>query len=435
MNHAEEPRFAALCNLDLNAVTRGRPFPVERLDAVLAEGLPWVPSNVCISAANTIPPDNPFGPVGETKLVPAEGVRPLIFPAREDRPAMAFYLADIRHHDGSFWETCPRSQLKRALGDLAARHGLHLKVGFEHECYITGLEASPSGAYSLAGARKASGLAEDVQRILATAGTRLEQFIPEFGVDQFEVSTPLAEALAAADIAVYAREAIRDACRAKGAHVTFAPKPDLAQAGSGVHIHMSLWDGEGRPVTAANGALTSTGAAFTAGLLKHLEAVMAYTTPSPNSFQRIAESSWVGVFACFGVRNREAAVRLCPRTPAADGTHPGASLEFRLCDGASNPYLALAALVRAGMAGIAEGLPAPQSVEIDPAKIDPVEREAAGFRRVPGSLEACLSAAEPLAADWFGPVFWQAYGASRRNEIADAKAAGDDYPAVLSRIV
>lgn len=434
MNHAEEPRFAALCNLDLNAVARGRPFPIERLDAVLAEGLPWVPSNVCISASNTIPPDNPFGPVGETRLVPAD-VRPMILPMREDRPAMALYLADIRHHDGSFWETCPRSQLARALADLERQHGLTLKAGFEHECYIYGLQQTPSGAYSLAGMRKGSGLAEDVQRTMASAGTRLEQFIPEFGVDQFEVSTPVADALTAADHAVFAREAVRDGGRALGAHVTFAPKPDLTQAGSGVHIHVSLWGTDGTPATAKDGALTATGAAFTAGILKHLEAVMAYTTPSPNSFQRIAESSWVGVFACFGVRNREAAIRLCPRTPAGDGTHPGASLEFRLCDGASNPYLALAALVRAGMMGLAEGLGAPESVEIDPARIDPATREAAGHRRVPHALDTCLAAAEPLAADWFGPVFWQAYGASRRNEINDAAAAGEAYPAQLSRIV
>lgn len=434
MSAPQDPRFGALANLELNAVMRGRPFPIERLDEVLAKGMPWVPSNVCISACNTIPPDNPFGPMGETRLVAAPGA-PMILPAREDRPAMALYLADIRHHDGSFWPPCPRSQLTSALADLRAQHGLELKVGFEHECYIYGLEDAPTGAYSFAGSRKASGLAAEVQSTLATAGARLEQFIAEFGVDQFEVSSPVHDALTAADHAVLAREAIRDGARGRGAHATFAPKPDLAQAGSGVHIHFSLWDGLGAPDTAEGSALTATAGAFAAGILKHLEAVMAYTTPSPNSFQRIAETSWVGVFACFGLRNREAALRLCPRDAAPDGSRPGASLEFRLCDGASNPYLALAALVRAGMLGLAEGLAAPESVEIDPVRIDPADREARGLRRVPHTLDECLDAAAPLAAVWFGELFWQAYGAARRNEINDAATAGSDYPAVFSRIV
>lgn len=434
MTEPSAPRFAALVNLELNAVMRGRPFPIERLDAVLGEGLPWVPANSCISAVNTIPPDNPFGPVGETRLVAIPGPA-MILPAREDRPAMALHLAEIRHHDGTFWEACPRSQLARALADLKRQHGLSLNVGFEHECYIYGLDASPSAAYSLAGARKISGLAAEVQATLATCNTRLEQFIPEFGVDQFEIASPVADALTAADHAALAREAIRDAARARGAHATFAPKPDLGEAGSGVHIHFSLWDENGAPRTAQDGGLTATSAAFVAGILAHLEAVMAYTTPSPNSFDRIAETSWVGVFACFGVRNREAAIRLCPRAPGPDAHHPAASLEFRLCDGASNPYLALTALVRAGMLGLETALPAPESIEIDPARIDPATREARGIRRVPRTVGACLDAAAPLAPAWFGDLFWQAYASTRRNEIADAQSAGAGYPELLSRII
>ena len=434
MSASEAPRFGALANVELNAVMRGRPFPIERLDEVLANGMPWVPSNICISACNTIPPDNPFGPVGETRFVAIPGP-PMVMPAREDRPAMALYLAELRQHDGTFWEGCGRSQLARTLAEFETQYGLRLRVGFEHECYISRLDDGPTGAYSISGSRRASGLAAEVQATLATAGTRLEQFIAEFGVDQFEVSTPVREALVAADHAVLMREAIRDAARSRGGHATFAPKPDLTQAGSGVHIHFSLWSTAGEPVTAHGGALTDTGAAFAAGILKHLEAVMAYTTPSPNSFQRISESAWVGVFACFGVRNREAALRLCPRDPAPDGGNPGASLEFRLCDGASNPYLALAALVRAGMLGLSESLPAPESVEIDPARIAPATREARGYRRVPHTLEACLDAAAPHAASWFGELFWKAYGSARRNEINDALLAGDDYPARLSRIV
>ncbi|MEM0906642.1 MAG: glutamine synthetase family protein [Pseudomonadota bacterium] len=430
----QAPQSATFANMELSAVTRGRTVPIERLDDVLEGGLPWVPTNVCISSVNTIPPDNPFGPMGETKIIPLPHTR-MILPERADRPAMALYLSEIAHHDGAFWPACARSQLRQALSDLNTQYGLTLKAGFEHECYIDNLQDTPTAAYSLAGARKVSGLAHEVQAIMATAGTRLDQFVAEFGVNQFEISSPVREGLGAADHAVLAREAVRDAARGREAHATFAPKPHLGEAGSGVHIHLSLWDSNGVPQTAHAGSLTATSGAFAAGILNHLAAVMAFSTPTPNSFQRIHESSWVGVFSCFGVRNREAALRLAPRTPLADGSHPGASMEFRLCDGSANPYLALAALVRAGMIGLNKALPAPVSIEQDPATLSAEARAAHHIERVPYGVEGCLQAAAPLAEDWFGPLFWQAYEAVRRNDMSDAARLADAYPSMLSKII
>ena len=429
----EEPRAAMVGNVELSAVLRGRSFPIERLDDILSAGLPWVPTNSCISASNTIPPDNPFGPMGETKLVAIPETR-MLLPSRDDRPTMALYLSEITHHDGAFWEVCARSQLRRALDDMKARYGLTMKIGFEQELYIDGLEDVHTPAYSLAGSRRVSGFAAEVQQILGTANTRVDQFAAEYGEHQFEISHPVREALKGCDEVVLAREAIRDTARGHGAHATFAPKPDVTQAGSGIHIHFSLWDESG-PRTCHSGALTATSGAFAAGILKYIEAVMAFTTPSPNSFHRISESSWVGVFACLGIRNREAAIRLCPRGPKADGAHPGASLEYRLCDGASNPYLALAALVRAGMMGLDEALDPPQSADMDPAKMTAEVRESRGYRRVPHELQPCLDAAAPLAKEWFGELFWSAYDSVRRNEINDAENAGQLYPAQLARAI
>ncbi|MEM9223527.1 MAG: hypothetical protein AAGB11_14165 [Pseudomonadota bacterium] len=428
------PRFATIANYEFSAVMRGRVVPIASVDDVLRVGLPWVPNNVCISALNTIPPDNPFGPMGETKIIALPHTR-MVMPARQDRPAMAVYLCDITNHDRSFWEGCARSQLARTLALLEERHGLTLRVGFEHEFYIFDLNAEVFSAYSLAGARKASVIADEVQQTLATADARLDQFVPEFGYDQFETASAARDAMTACDHAVLAREAIRDAARARGARATFAPKPDLSAAGSGVHIHFSLWDRHGGARTAQSGALTATAGAFAAGILKHIEAVMAYSTPTPNSFQRATESSWVGVFACFGLRNREAALRLAPREAAADGSHPGASLEFRLCDGSANPYLAVATLVRAGMIGLDQSLDPPISVDRDPARIPQPERDARAIRRVPETLDPCLEAAAPFAPEWFGKTFWDAYSSVRRNDIKDAAAAGERYPALLSQII
>lgn len=427
------PRFAFIGNQELSAIFRGRSVPIERLGEALKSGMPWVPTNVCISASNTIPPDNPFGPMGETRLI-ADTKRHMVLPARAGgRPATAVYLADITQHDGTFWEACARSQLKRALADLEAA-GFKLKAGFEHECYITGLSEISAPAYSLAGTCNIGELAAEVIDTLATAGARLDQFMAEYGHHQFETSSPVRNALRAADEAVLTREAIRDAARARGLHATFAPKPDLGEAGSGVHIHLSLWDLKGNPVTGQDDAPTAAAGAFIAGILRQIEAVMAYAAPSPNSYDRIAPSSWVGAFSCMGIKNREAAIRFVPRPADKDGANPGASMEFRLTDGAANPYLTLAALIRAGLAGIADGLATPGSVECDPAKLGDDERGARGIRQVPGSLAEVLAAAEPLAPAWFGETFWTAYSAVRRNEINDASRS-DNYGAQLARVI
>ena len=426
------PRFAFFGNLELSAIFRGRSVPIELAERALKAGMPWVPTNVCLSASNTIPPDNPFGPMGETRLMP-DPKRKLRLPAREGRPAMDVYLADITQHDGTFWEACARSQLKRALADLEAA-GYRLKVGFEHELYIKGLSDISGPAYSLPGSRAVSELAAEVFDTLATAGTRLDQFMAEFGEHQFEVSSPVRGALKGADEAVFTRETIRDAAVARGLQATFAPKPDLGQAGSGVHIHMSLWDKDGAPVSGANDLPTAVAGSFAAGILRQIEAVMAYAAPTPNSYDRITPSSWVGVYNCIGIKNREAAIRFVPRPADKDGTNPGASMEFRLTDGSANPYLTLAALIRAGMAGMRDNLPTPGSVEQDPATLSDDARAAHGIRRVPSSLPEVLAAAEPLAAEWFGETFWAAYGSVRRNEINDA-AKSEDYGAQLSRVI
>ncbi|MEM7652953.1 MAG: glutamine synthetase family protein, partial [Pseudomonadota bacterium] len=400
------------------------------------EGLPWVPANVLLSPLNTLPASNPFGPVGETRLSAVPETR-VILPARGDQPSLALYLAEILDLENNPWPACPRGLLRAALAKLEDQFGLVIKVGFEHECYIRGIQDVPTPAFSLAGTRMASGLAEEVQQILSSANTRLDQFVAEFGENQFEISSPVADALSAADHAVLAREVIRDAARARGWSPTFAAKPYPKQPGSGVHIHLSLWTSTGEPVTASNETLTGSAAAFLAGILRDLTSIMAFTTPSANSFSRLTPSSWVGVFNCYGKRNREAAVRFCPRPPAPDGSNPGASLEFRVADGGCNPYLALAALVNAGMAGVRDQLAAPESIETDPAGLTEAERAARAIHPVAADLPSVMAEIEKngTVERWFGPVFQSAYLAVLKNAIADADSAGADYAARYSRAI
>ncbi|MEM6945440.1 MAG: glutamine synthetase family protein, partial [Pseudomonadota bacterium] len=364
------------------------------------------------------------------------GGRPMILPARGERPAVVFHIADICTTDDASWPVCPRGQLKRAVDDLASEHGLRLEVGFEHELFITGLQETPTPAFSLMGTRAVSGIADEVQAMLRTAGTRLDQFVAEFGAHQFEIAAPVLDALAAADHAVLSREAIRDAARARGTHATFAPKPFANAPGNGVHIHLSLWRGDA-PVTAAEDALAPEGAAFLAGVLAHLPSVLAFTLGSVNSYERLLPSNWVGIYRCWGERNREAAVRFCPRTRSADGRNPGASLEYRLADGSASPHLALAAIIRAGMAGLAQGLALPDGVDCDPAGLTAEERKARGIDDLPPTLDAALSGLEKsgLARAWFGELFEAAFFSVCRNDVGDAARLGEAYRAQFAQTI
>lgn len=425
-SEAQNPRLAMFANMDFSGVLRGRSFPMERWEEVATHGLPWVPANVLLSPLNTIPVPNPFGPLGETRLRAGEG-KPMTLPARGDRPALQLHVCDILTTEDDPWPVCPRGQLKAATGALRA-HGLTLRVGFEQECYITGLQEQATPAFSLAGTRAASGLAMEVQAMLGTTGTRLEQFVAEFGEYQFEVAAPPLEALEAADFVVFTREAIRDAARGRGGHATFAPKPFANAPGSGVHIHLSLWQDD-RPVLARNDTLSDTAQHFLAGILFHLPQILALTTASHNSFGRLQPSSWVGIYNCWGTRNREAAVRFCPRGRAADGSNPRATLEYRLSDGSASPHIALAALIRAGVDGLADRLTLPSDVQADPATLSDAERAAISVTDIPRSLSDAVAALERsgIASTWFDPLFEAALLSVRRNDISDATAAGKDY--------
>ncbi len=432
MSKLDADATAMIGNVDLSNVMRGRSFPVARLGAVLPDGLPWVPANITLSPCNSLPSGSPFGPVGETRLVAAD-TPPVIFPAQDGLPQLAFYLAEITNHDGAPWPVCPRSILRGALAALKNDFGLSMKVGFEYEFYLEGMAGAPSPAFSLEGSRRISDIAARVNHILEPAGAALEQFVAEFGHYQCEIAGAVTDALTATDNAVLALAAIRDQARRAGLHATFAPKPTPDQPGSGVHVHFSLWEGD-VPVTAADDTLTSRAASFAAGIFAALPSVLACSISNANSYERLAPSSWVGVYPCIGTRNREAAIRICPRRTGRDGVNEQASIEYRLADATANPYLTMAALIRAGMDGMRAALPSPPDVTVDPAAMSDAERNKLGLAPLPESPSETLAQADALAG-WFGDMFDAAFRAVRQNDVKDAERLGENYTATMTRAI
>ena len=148
---------------------------------------------------------------------------------------------------------------------------------------------------------------------LEAQGITVEQYYPELGHGQHEISIRHAEALRAADNHIKLRETIRGVALEYGLYASLAPKPFPDQAGNGAHIHFSLWDADGRNVfydRAAPDGLSTIGRQFIAGVLDHLPALVALTCPSVNSYKRLQPQSWSSAYTAWGHDNREAAVRV-----------------------------------------------------------------------------------------------------------------------------
>jgi len=427
--------FLYLGNQDLNGILRGRSVPAERMAEATANGLPWVPANYTIGALNTLPPDNGFGPMGEIRFMPDPAAKVTLDRQGQGAPFDVMLCDALTREGDAPWDCCPRSALKSAVVDLKAQTGLTMRVAFEHEFTVYGLDQPTHVAFSLSAGRVIAPLATRVLTQLNAAGIPLEQFQAEYGHGQFEISSVPADPVTAADRTILTLETIRDTARGLGLRASFLPKPALDRPGNGVHIHFSLWDGA-RNVTSVKDWLTPHSAPFAAGLIDAAESLIPLTCLSANSYARLRPQSWVGAYTCIGTLNREAMIRLVPRSTAADGANPNASLEYRVTDATANVYLALAAIIRAGMAGIAANSPAPPDIRQDPETLMVEARLAQRLRLLPQSLaDALTETALADASRWLGHGLAAAYYSCRRNDARHAAALTfDDLSAQLGLV-
>ena len=397
----------------------GQGLPLKDLPERLSKGVGWVPTNSMISCFGIIG-DTPFGATGDLILVPDPETEVRVRYDDESAPEH-FYLGDIRETDGTPWSCCPRDFLRRGLAALEEVAGMRLFSAFEQEFVYTGVEELPGAAYSLDAYRRQGIFGEAFTAALRQSGVIPDSFLPEYGARQYEVTCQPAIGVRAADDAIVMREIARSTAQRLGARAIFSPILDPAGVGNGVHIHMSFQDSEGKPVMRdAGGAygLAAPARAFMAGVLKYLPALCAVTAPSTVSYIRLTPNRWAPTFAYIADRDREAALRICPvlTIPGSDPDRQF-NVEYRSADAAASPYLALGAVVHAGVEGIRHKLelPAPRDV----ARMSEAEREAAGIRPLPHSLAEALDLLEatPEARSWFGPVFLDAYLRHKRAEI------------------
>jgi glutamine synthetase len=417
--HRDE--FVMFCYGDIAAQVRGKGFPAKDLESRMIKGIGWTPTNIAISAFGPIA-DSPFGPFGDVILMPDPETKVRV-DFGDGSPPEHFFLCDVLNTDCTPWDCCPRTFLKRAVQSLQEETGLRVIAALEQEFVYTGTEAYPASAYALGAVRRHGEFGGAFLHALRTAGVDCDSYLAEYGRQQFEVTYRPADAVRAADHALIVREMARATAHRLGHKATFAPMVAADGIGNGVHIHMSLWDADGRPVTYDAGAphgLSETAGQFVAGVLAHMPALCAVTAPSLVSYLRLTPHRWSASYANLGYRDREAGVRIAPifQTPGANVAEQY-NFEYRAADASANPYLALAVLVHAGLDGIRRRLPAPQATESDPTTMSPDELRARGILRLPQSLAEALAAFEADVAvrSWFPPSLHDAYLRYKRWEI------------------
>lgn len=357
-----------------------------------------------------------LSPVGEVRLIPDwNTVTPLPY-----APNHARVMGDLVKN-GEPWSLCPRHFLKRMVAQ-AQREGIEVIAAFENEFYLlrqTGENLVPADETVFASTMAMDmhqAVIEHIVEALVEQGMLVEQYHPESGPGQQEISILYSQALSAADQQIAFRETVKAIAIQHNLTASFLPKIFADKAGSGCHLHLSLWhDGQNLlPNLYKSGEISEVARRFIAGILHHLPALMALTTPSPNSYRRLQPHAWSGAFRCWGIDNREAAVRVPSYSEESGPSH----FELKTVDAASNPYLALGAVIAAGLDGLRHCFELKEGISVDPGHLDELEREQFGVERLPlnlGEAIAHLSNNQVLLAA-LGTQLAQAYLAVRKAE-------------------
>jgi glutamine synthetase len=226
---------------------------------------------------------------------------------------------------------------------------------------------------------------------LTKVGLEVERAHHEVGTaGQMEINYTFNTLTHSADEIMLFKYIIKNTAWNAGKTVTFMPKPLFGDNGSGMHCHQSLWK-DGKPLffdEAGYGGLSDMARWYVGGLLHHAPSLLAFTNPTVNSFHRLVPGYEAPVNLVYSARNRSACIRI-PVT----GSNPKAKrVEFRVPDPSSNPYLAMAAMLMAGLDGIKNKIEPPAPIDKDLYELAP--DEAAAIPQVPGSLPEVLDALE-----------------------------------------
>jgi glutamine synthetase len=353
-----------------------------------------------------------------------------------DEPAIARMFCDIEMFSGDPFDGDPRYVLKRNL-ERAREKGFTFFVGPEMEFFYfrttEGIEPlDNAGYFQLTAHDLGSQLRKQTVLQLEAMGIPVEYSFHENGPSQHEIDLRHTDALTMADNVMTFRLISKEVAADSGVYATFMPKPISGAFGSGMHTHLSLFEGD---VNAFHDAgdeygLSKVAKHFIAGLLIHASELCAITNQWVNSYKRLIPGYEAPVYKCWARNNRSALVRV---PLSKRGKNESVRIEFRAPDAACNPYLAFSVMLAAGLKGIDEGYELPSEATDNIYALTDAERLAEGITSLPGSLRDALNAMEAseLVAEALGEHVFENFLANKRREWMEYKA--DVTPFELAR--
>ncbi len=400
---------------DVNGVAKGKWVPLEHLADVLATGAGFAGPSIAGTGLGRSGARSEYYARGDASTLQA-------------LPWMPGYARIVGDGfvDGAPFDACPRRVLKRTVAHLSER-GWALQTGIEPEFFLLRREGSQwlpfdaadrldKPSYDLKSLPRQAPFLRALHEALAASGLEVLQLDHEDAHGQFEVNFRHAGALQSADNVMLFKQAAHAIAEQHGAVFSMMPKPFANQPGSGLHFHVSLWEGE-RNLFASD---TDSGADvsplarhFIGGVLHHAAALCALAAPTVNSYKRLvvgeslSGTSWAPAYVAHGPNNRTALVR----------TLPG-RFEWRLPDASANPYLATAALIAAGLDGIDRALDPGPACTDDLFALPLAAIRERGIALLPQSLEAAIDAldASPLMRATLGDTLHREFVRLKRDE-------------------
>ena len=335
--------------------------------------------------------------------------------------SVARMFCDVLEPDGTPYGGDPRYVLKRNL-KKAQDMGYDLYVGpeleffyFRNEESTEGLDAG--GYFDLTPLDVASDLRRDTILALEKMNIPVEYSHHEVAPSQHEIDLRYAEALEMADYAMTYRLTVKEIAMAHDVYATFMPKPIFGENGSGMHTHMSLFEGDKNAFFDPNDPYHLSGLArsYIAGVLKHAREICSVIAQWVNSYKRLVPGYEAPVYVSWARRNRSALVRVPMYKP---GNEKATRMEVRCPDPACNPYLAFAVMLAAGLKGIEEGYELSDPVESDIFEMTPEEREDSGITSLPGNLGEAIAETEnsELVREALGDHVFEKFIANKKIE-------------------
>jgi glutamine synthetase len=416
-------RFVQLWFTDVLGSPKSFQITPAELENALAEGMTFDGSTI-----------NGFSRVQESDVLAMPDAKTFqLLPYLADGAATARVVCDVVNLDGTPFEGDPRQVLRRAL-ERARRMGFAFYVAPELEYFYfsrpdvsapEGLPPQPldQGSYfDLTTNDLSSGLRRETVLTLEDMGIPVEYSQHEDAPSQHEIDLRYTDALSMADTVMTTRIVVKELAAARGVQASFMPKPLYGVQGSGMHTHMSLFDGDTNAFYDTDEYhLSPVARHFIAGVLRHARELTAVTNQWVNSYKRLIAGYEAPVYISWARNNRSALVRV---PPTKAGKRDSTRIEYRAPDPACNPYLAFAAVLAAGLNGIEGDYELPPEADANLYKLTEDELTAKGIAALPGSLSTAVENLEhsKLMSETLGEHVFEWFVRNKRDEWSAYKA-------------